>query len=68
MKVTNFTQSALRFRKQEKRLINEGYRRHETDWEIIRGGKQDYIISDAVVSVCGKYVYTKIEPRAGGGE
>ena len=35
-----------------------GYQRHETDWEIHRGGRYDEVIVDAKISVCGKYVYT----------
>lgn len=48
------------FRKQEIELLAKGYRRHETDWEIHRGGRYDEVIIDAVISSDGKYVYTKL--------
>ena len=59
-----FIRNALAFRREEKRLLAQGYRRHETDWEIHRGGRQGERIVDAVVSTCGMYVYTKVGPRA----
>lgn len=53
----------LAFRRQEKKLLALGYRRHETDWEIHRGYRYNDIIIDARISVDGKYVYTLIGPR-----
>jgi hypothetical protein len=63
MKVTNFTRGVLRFRREERRLKSLGYRRHETDWEIVRGFRLSEVIVDAKISVCGKYVYTLIGKR-----
>jgi len=63
MKINKTTKRALAFRREAKRLKADGYRRHETDWEIFRGGRQDEIIVDAKISVCGKYVYTKLGIR-----
>jgi hypothetical protein len=60
VKVTEFTRNALAFRRQKRRLEAEGYRMHETDWEIHRGFRYDERIVDAKVSVCGRYVYTKL--------
>ena len=60
MIVTDFTKEALAFRRQAKQLEVEGYRRHETDWEILRGARCDEKIVDVKISVCGKYVYTKL--------
>lgn len=61
MLMTKWAREALAFRRQERKLLSQGYRRHETDWEIIRGlGQHDDVILDAVVSVDRKYVYTKI--------
>lgn len=60
MKFTDMTRKALAFRKEERRLKREGYRRHETDWEILRGSRYDEVIVDARISACGKYVYTKL--------
>ncbi len=60
MKVTARTKEALAFRREEKDLLARGYRRHETDWEIHRGGKYDQRILDAKISCDGLYVYTKI--------
>jgi len=60
MKVNSFTKSALAFRREERRLTKLGYRRHETDWELHRGGREKEIIIDARISCNGKYVYTLI--------
>lgn len=58
MKVTDRTCRVLAFRRQQRELERRGYRRHETDWEIHRGGRYNEVIVDAIVSVDGKYVYT----------
>lgn len=63
MRVTDFTRRALAFRREARRLEAAGYRRHETDWEIHRGGRHDEVILDAKISVDGKYVYTKLGKR-----
>jgi len=63
MKVTDRTRRVLAFRREKKRLLALGYRQHETDWEIHRGGKSGQIILDAVISCDGTYVYTKIGPK-----
>jgi len=60
MKVTKFTRSVLAFRREAKKLESEGYRKHETDWELHRGNRQGERIVDAKISVCGRYVYTKL--------
>lgn len=60
---TGFTKRALAFRRESREMKRRGYRRHETDWEIHRGGKIGQKIIDAVISVDGKYVYTKISER-----
>lgn len=66
MIVTKLTRCGLAIRREERALSRQGYRRHETDWEIHRGGRevQGYVILDAKISVCGKYVWTKIGPRS----
>lgn len=60
MKVTALTKSALAVRREERKLSREGFRKHETDWEILRGGRHDERIIEARISVCGRYVYTKL--------
>ena len=60
MVVTDFTKRALAFRRQQRDLFAQGYRIHETDWEIHRGARYREVIIDAKISVCGKYVYTKL--------
>lgn len=62
MKFNSRTRSVLAFRRQKRDLEAAGYRRHETDWEIIRGGRYDEVIVDVKISTCGKYVYTKLGP------
>lgn len=51
---------ALASRRERRQLEAAGYRQHETDWEIHRGGRYDEVIVDAKISVCGKYVWTKL--------
>lgn len=60
MRFTERTRKALAFKRQERELKKLGYRRRETDWEILRGFQTDKVILDAKISVDGKYVYTKI--------
>ena len=61
MKMTAWAKHSLAFRRQEKKLTQLGYQRHETDWEVIRGiESRNLVILDAVISTDGKYVYTKI--------
>ena len=60
MKVTDFTRKALTIRRERRRLEALGYRRHETDWELLRGGRRDEVILDAQISADGKHVYTLI--------
>lgn len=60
MKVTDFTRSTLAVRHEQRDLERQGYRKHETDWEILRGARCDERIVDVRISVCGKYVYTKL--------
>lgn len=60
MKVTDFTRRALAVRREKRDMARKGYVRHETDWEIHRGGRIGDRIVDARVSVDGLYVYTKL--------
>lgn len=63
MLVTDITKSALAVRREKRDLERKGFRRHETDWEIHRGMRYDEVIVEAKISVCGKYVFTKIGKR-----
>jgi hypothetical protein len=58
--VTDLTRRALASRREARRMLAAGYRRHETDWEIHRGGRHRDVILDAKVSADRKYVWTKI--------
>ncbi len=60
MLVTDRTRSVLAFRRQRRDLLKQGYRQHETDWEIHRGGRLKERILDVKISVNGKYIYTRI--------
>lgn len=60
MIVTSLTRRILAIRRQERELTKLGYRRHETDWEIHRGGRMGDVILDVRISACGLYVYTKL--------
>jgi hypothetical protein len=55
-----FIRRVLAYRREDRKMKARGYRRHETDWEIHRGGRQEERIIDAVISQCGKYVWTKL--------
>lgn len=60
MKVTERTRRALASRRQAKRLEAAGYRRHETDWEIVRGGRWREVIVAVEIDVGGQHVWTKL--------
>lgn len=62
MKLTAISRQALASRKERRDLEEQGFRRHETDWEIHRGGLIDQVIVDAKISACGKYVFTRLGP------
>ena len=62
MKVTDLTREALARRREARDLLARGYRRHETDWEVVRGGRWRERIVDAKVSADGKHVWTLIGP------
>jgi len=60
MIVNDFTKNCLLVRREYRKLTAEGFRRHETDWELNRGARYDEVILEAKISVCGKFVYTKL--------
>jgi len=60
MIVTDFTRRALAIRREDRAMQSAGYRKHETDWEIHRGGLYREHIVDARISCDGKYVWTKL--------
>lgn len=60
MKVTEVTKSVLAVRKEIREMEAAGFRKHETDWEIHRGGRWNERIVDVKISVDGKYVWTKL--------
>ncbi|MGX0136335.1 hypothetical protein [Cupriavidus metallidurans] len=63
MIVTDNTRCALAVRREARELTRQGYRKHETDWEIHRGGRHNEVIVDAKVSADGMHVWTKLGPR-----
>lgn len=60
MLVTERTREALKFRREERELMKAGFRRHETDWEIHRGGRYRERILESRISCDGRYVYTRL--------
>ena len=60
MKVSKLTKRLLRVAREKRDLEAQGYRRHETDWEIHRGHRIGDAIVDAKISADGLYVYTKL--------
>lgn len=62
MITTDSQRRTLAFRREKRRMEAAGYRLHETDWEIHRGGRWREVILDAKVSVDRKCVWTKIGP------
>lgn len=63
MLVTDRTRAALSVRREDRDMKKMGYRKHETDWEILRGPMVGGKIVDAKISVDGLHVWTKIEGR-----
>ncbi len=60
MKVTDVTRRALAVRREERTMASAGYRKHETDWEIIRGFNWDDVIVDVKISADRRHVWTKL--------
>ena len=58
MKLTDASRRILTSRREYRDMNAMGYKKHETDWEIHRGGMHDHVIVDAKISACGKYVWT----------
>lgn len=63
MKFTPLTKLALAKRREERKMAKDGFRKSETDWEIHRGFRIDEVIVEARISICGKYMYTKLGKR-----
>jgi hypothetical protein len=61
---TDTTRSILKYRRYVRSMQKAGYRRHETDWEIHRGFRYNEVIVDVKIDQSGKYVWTKLGPRA----
>ena len=64
MKVTDLTRRVLADKREEKHLRALGYRKHETDWEIVRGGQWDKAIVDVRISADRKHVWTLVGPAS----
>lgn len=56
----NVVKRVLAVRREHRRMTQAGYTRHETDWEIVRGSRQNEVIVDVVISNDGKNVWTKL--------
>lgn len=56
----DFIKSCLKVRREDKKMKALGYKMHETDWEIIRGGDYDKVIIDVKISADKKHVWTKV--------
>lgn len=68
MKVTDDTRRALEIRRERRQLEALGYRMHETDWEIMRGGRTREVILDAKIDPAGRHVWTLLGPPESEGE
>lgn len=55
---TPFQKMVRAYRREKKTLEALGYRQHETDWEIHRGGRERERIVDVKIGVDGKHIYT----------
>lgn len=62
MKTLNWTAifDILKHRRFARKMLKAGYRKHEADWEIVRGGRYREIIIDAKIDVGGKHIWTKL--------
>lgn len=63
MILSELTKQLLASRREDRKMRAAGYRKHETDWEIHRGGRYQDVIVDAKISVDRKYVWTKLGPK-----
>lgn len=66
---THRQRSMLAAKRENRKLTALGYRRHETDWEIVRGGRQREVILDVKISHDRRHVWTligdELTPKAG---
>lgn len=62
MKVTSVTRRVLAIRRETRRLLAQGYTKHETDWRIHRGCNLDHFILDVRISADRKHVWVKTGP------
>lgn len=69
MRVTDFTRRALAYRRQERDMKRRGYEQITCTfgignlWELDRGGRQNWRLTDAVLGVDGKSIYVLAVPR-----
>ena len=65
MKVTKFTKDAIAYRRQQRRLLADGWDHVEDPvWEIDRGGRCDEVIVAVEIATDGKSLYVKTAKRA----
>lgn len=68
MKISEFTREQLAIRRQMRDLHSKGYERISCAfgvgklWELDRGGRVGWKITEAVIGLDGKSVYVKAEP------
>lgn len=65
MRITEFTKSALAYRRQRRDMKAAGWDHVAGPWEIERGGRYDHIIVAVEIATNGKSLYVKTEPRPG---
>lgn len=65
MKVTQFTRSALAYRREERDMLARGWEAVSEGggrlWEIHRGWRSGHRIVDCKIGVCGRRLWVKIE-------
>lgn len=62
MKVTDLTRRALATRREQRDMERNGWTKHETDWQIVRGSYSQCsnVIIGVQISADGKHVWTKV--------
>jgi hypothetical protein len=74
MLVTDFTRRAIAYRRQRRDLLAKGYEQITCKfgvgdlWQLDRGYRYDWRLTDCVLGVDGKSVYVKAEPPVAGGQ
>ena len=63
MKMTDWTREVLAYRREKRRMEAAGYKYHELDWRMHRGGLMDHVIADVKIDSVGTGVWYRLAKK-----